>query len=287
MTTDHYEDFIDEAYIKPIRSVVIIDDDYPTYDEVLAAQFREEVVTGLKAWRKNPERIRSIIRRFRERTPPLLVDIHDGMNVDSEREVVFTSHLHQSDLLVLDFQLDPSRENDGTAAIDILRKSISNDHFNLVVVYTSHDLVQVFYDVLTGLVGPASEISLAEADVGDAEELIDAVTVRIEGFERRLLESMDREAYFDYRGSPDKSIGRMLNGEPPYAAFKAACEEAGWAPPQRKTIFRYILDGIQNRLKEMMDSDCKVQLSWSNDAPYWIQSDTIFVAFRTSRRVRT
>jgi len=41
---------------------------------------------------------------------------------------------------------------DGTAAIDILRKSISNDHFNLVVVYTSHDLDQVFYDVLTGLV---------------------------------------------------------------------------------------------------------------------------------------
>lgn len=279
MATDHYEDFVDEAYIKPIRSVVIVDDDYPTYDEVLTAGSTEEDVPVLKAWRKNPERIRSVVRRFRERTPPLLVDIHDGTNVDAEREVVLTSHLHQSDLLVLDFQLDSTRENDGTAAIHILRQSISNDHFNLVVVYTSHDLGQVFYDVLTGLVGVSRAIWPSEADVDDPEELVDAVEERIEGFESRLLESMNREAYFDYRGATDKSIGRMLNGEPPYAAFKAACDEAGWTARQRKTIFRYVLAGIQSRLADQMNSECRVQLNWSSEEPYWIQSNTIFVAF--------
>ena len=279
MPTDHYEDFVDEAYIKPIRSVVIIDDDYPTYDEVLTPKAKEEVALELKAWKKNPERIRSVIRRFRGRTPPLLVDIHDGTNVDAEREAVLTSNLHQSDLLVLDFQLDPSKENDGTAAIDILRKSISNDHFNLVVVYTSHDLDQVFYDVLTGLVGIASEISPPETGVRDLEELVAAVNERIEGFETRLFASMDREAYFDYRGSTDRSIGRMLTGGQPYAAFKAACDEAEWTPRQRKSIFRYVLADIQNRLSDKMDPDCRVQLNWSSDMPYWIQSNTIFVAF--------
>lgn len=279
MPTDHYEDFVDEAYIKPIRSVVIIDDDYPTYDEVLTAQSQEEDAPGLKAWRRNPERIRGVIRRFRERSPPLLVDVHDGTNVDTDREVVFTSHLQQSDLLVLDFQLDPSRENDGTAAIDILRKSVSNDHFNLVVVYTSHALDQVFYDVLTGLVGVAGAMSSSEADINDPEELVDEVAARIEGFERRLFDSMDREAYFDYRGSTDKSIGRMLNGEPPYAAFKATCDEANWTAPQRKTIFRYVLADVHGRLTDQMNSECSVQLNWSSEEPYWIQSDTIFVAF--------
>ena len=131
MQTDHYADFVAEAYIEPIRSVVIIDDDYPTYDEVLSAEIKDDAVPESKAWRRNPERIRKVIRRFRERTPPLLVDIHDGKNVDSDRDAALTSHLHQSDLLVLDYQLDPARENDGTLAIDILRQLISNDHFNL------------------------------------------------------------------------------------------------------------------------------------------------------------
>ena len=48
MQTDHYADFVAEAYIKPIRSVVIIDDDYPTYDEVLSAEFKDDAVRGLK-----------------------------------------------------------------------------------------------------------------------------------------------------------------------------------------------------------------------------------------------
>ena len=33
MPNEHYAEFISEAFIKPIRSVLIIDDDYPTLDE--------------------------------------------------------------------------------------------------------------------------------------------------------------------------------------------------------------------------------------------------------------
>ena len=279
MQTDHYADFVAEAYIKPIRSVLIIDDDYPTYDEVLSAEFKDDAVAESKAWRKNPERIRKVIRRFRERTPPLLVDIHDGKNVDAAREVALTSHLHQSDLLVLDYQLDPARANDGTLAIDILRQLISNDHFNLVVVYTSHDLNQVFYDVLAGLVGVSGRISPSDGDIDAAQELVDEADERIDVFRRRLLSSMNREAYFDYRRSPDKAVGKMLKGEPPYAAFKAVCDEADWSPHQRKTVFPYVLADVQEELSDQMQSDSRVDLNWSSDAPYWIQSSTIFVAF--------
>ena len=279
MQTDHYADFVAEAYIKPIRSVLIIDDDYPTYDEVLSAEFKDDAVAESKAWRKNPERIRKVIRRFRERTPPLLVDIHDGKNVDADRDVALTSHLHQSDLLVLDYQLDPARENDGTLAIDILRQLISNDHFNLVVVYTSHDLNQVFYDVLTGLVGVSDEFSPSERDVDAAQEMVDEADERIEDFRKRILASMNREAYFDYRQSPDKAVGRMLKGKPPYAAFKGICDETAWNPHERKTVFRYLLADVQDRLSDQMQSDSRVELIWSSDAPYWIQSNTIFVAF--------
>ena len=279
MQTDHYESFVAEAYIDPIRSVVIIDDDYPTYEEMLSSGSGDDAVGKSKAWRNNPERIRRVIRRFRERTPPLLVDIHDGRNVDTEREVALTSHLHQSDLLVLDYQLDPARTNDGTAAIGILRQLIANDHFNLVVVYTSHGLDHVFYDVLTGLSGISDEARPTPVDAAAAQELIDGTEDRIEGFRKRILESMYREAYFECRGSPAKAVGNMLRGKPPYADFKAICDEAEWNPHERKKVFRYVLSDVQDRLSGQMQPDSRARLDWSSNAPYWIQSDTIFIAF--------
>ena len=279
MQTDHYADFVAEAYIKPIRSVVIIDDDYPTYDEVLSAEVKDDAVPASKAWRNNPERIREVIRRFRERTPPLLVDIHDGKNVDADRETALTPHLHQSDLLVLDYQLDPAKENDGTLAIDILRQLISNDHFNLVVVYTSHDLDHVFYDVLTGLAGVADEVRPSPVDADAAQALVDGADDRIEGFRTWILASMHREAYFECRRSPAKAVGNMLRGKPPYAEFKAICDEAEWNQRERKKVFRYVLADVQDRLADRMQPDSRARLDWSSDAPYWIQSDTIFVAF--------
>ena len=279
MQTDHYADFIAEAYIKPIRSVVIIDDDYPTYDDMLSTEAKDDTIPASKEWKRRPERIRKFIRRFRERVPPLLVDIHDGRNVDVDREVALTSHLHQSDLLVLDYQLDPAKENDGTLAIEILRQLIANDHFNLVVVYTSHNLDHVFYDVLTGLVGVADEVRPSPEDADAAQALVDGTDDRNEGFRSRILASMRQEAYFECRRSPAKAVGNMLRGKPPYAEFKAICDEAAWNPRERKKVFRYVLSDVQDRLLGQMQPDSRARLDWSSDAPYWIQSDTIFIAF--------
>ena len=284
MQTDHYAKFVAEAYIEPIRSVVIIDDDYPTYEEVLSAEIKDDTVRETKAWRDHPERIREVIRRFRKRTPPLVVDIHDGSNVDPEREVTLAPHLHQSDLLVLDYQLDRSRQNDGTLAIEILRRLNSNNHFNLVVVYTSHDLDEVFYDVLTGLVTVAGGVSLSDSDVETAQALIDDADEQFANFERRILESMNREAYFDHRRSPDKAVGRMLNGEQPYTAFKDLCGEAKWSPRECKVVFPYVLAEVQKQLSDRMQSTSRSEPDWASDAPYWIQSDTIFVAFSSKSR---
>ena len=279
MQTDHYESFVAEAYIDPIRSVVIIDDDYPTYDEVLSSEVKDAAVPETKEWRRNPEQIREVIRRFRERTPPLVVDIHDGSNVDPTHEVALAPHLHQSDLLVLDYQLDRTKQNDGTLAIEILRRLSSNNHFNLVVVYTSHELDEVFYDVLTGLVTVAGGVSLSEDDVETAQALIDDADDQIANFRRRILESMNREAYFDYRQSRTKAVGRMVKGKQPYAAFRDLCGEAKWDRLKCKIVFPYVLAEIQKQLSDRMQSTSRTEPDWASDRPYWIQSDKIFVAF--------
>ena len=112
-----------------------------------------------------------------------------------------------------------------------------------------------------------------------AQELVDDADVQIEHFGRRIFASMSREAYFDYRRFPGKAIGKMLNGESPYATFKAICDEPAWKPHERKTVFRYVLANVQEKLSDQMQSNSPVELTWSSDAPYWIQSNTIFVAF--------
>ena len=172
MASEHYCGFIKEAFVDPIRSILIVDDDYPTYDEILAPQSDENSDNSKKSWHRNPEQIRGVVRRFRENDPPLLVDIHDGRNVAAKDEQTVATHLHQSDLLILDYVLDKSRPNDGTLAIEILRKLMSNDHFNLVVVYTNEtDLDVVFDAVRWGLISPLSN-SLSEEENDDAKELI-------------------------------------------------------------------------------------------------------------------
>ena len=81
MAGEHYREFIDEAFIQAMRSVLIVDDDYPTYDEILTLANVEASPEGpyaQKAWRRQRERVASLIAGFRRMRPPLLVDIHDG-----------------------------------------------------------------------------------------------------------------------------------------------------------------------------------------------------------------
>ena len=171
MAGEHYSDFVEEAFVKPIRSVLIVDDDYPTFDEMLdgeIARAAQEELPKNKAWYNDPARIKKVIASFRSPHHPLLVDIHDGTNVSSGTEIKIASHLHQSDLFVLDYQHDKAKPGDGTLAIEILRNLMQNDHFNLVIVHTSEDLATVFRETLLSLISslpnrmPAADMAGAE-----------------------------------------------------------------------------------------------------------------------------
>jgi hypothetical protein len=189
MAGAHYSAFVEEAFIKPIRSVLIVDDDYPTFDEMLETQIERDKGTEpprRKEWYNDPARIKRVIGSFRTPQRPLLVDVHDGTNVSAEGEVRIASHLHQSDLLVLDYQLDRTRPGDGSTAISIVRGLMRNDHFNLVVIHTSEDLEGVFRETLLSLMSaampPLSEEEREKVDglLFDAESEKEDVTERLQ-----------------------------------------------------------------------------------------------------------
>ena len=274
MAGEHYQAFIKEAFVDPIRSVLIVDDDYPTYDEILE---EDRSTNNGKTWFNDRKRIRQAIKKFRLRNPPLLVDIHDGTNVGVDSEG--PSHLYQSDLLVLDYELDKSNSNDGTRAIGILRSLTANNHFNMVVVYTNGNLDAVFDDTRWGLIKPSSGL-LSDEDTRKAEELVVEGEDTSRGFTTRLSESIAAEQYFDSRLHASDYLQTMAGKQAPYAAFSVACDDQGWNSEQRELVLKYLLQKIEQKHlsamhKEASDEDPR----WSIGSTRWFKCNSAFVAF--------
>ncbi|WP_432464055.1 response regulator receiver domain [Agarivorans sp. QJM3NY_33] len=123
-----YTPFLKQAYLDPIRTVTVIDDEYPTLERLLnndLANFESDDITRLK----------DVVQVCRSPENNWLLDVHDG-NCDTASADSIANRLHHSDLLILDYHLDG--EDDGLCqkTLDIISYLTKNQHFNLVAVHT-------------------------------------------------------------------------------------------------------------------------------------------------------
>lgn len=127
-----------EAFIDPIRFALLIDDQFPIYSKIAEAvpQIAQDSPRAAKLFNFC-------------RAQGWLCDVDNASKAESELNRV--AHLNQSDLLVLDFHLDPTRSEDPTLSLQIIQKLSRSDHFNLVIIYTAADAVEVVRDVAFGL----------------------------------------------------------------------------------------------------------------------------------------
>lgn len=116
------------------------------------------------------------------------MDIHDGENVGLGEDEKVAAHLHQSDLLVLDFQLNGSNSY-GTKATEIARSVMNNGHVNLVVVHTAADSNVAFPKMLLGLISPRVDL-YNEVDRAAFSTACMFLTNELRRVERRLPRSM-------------------------------------------------------------------------------------------------
>lgn len=282
MANEHYAEFISEAFIKPIRSVLIVDDDYPTLDEMLELEIAHKGEgrpprTG-KKWYDAPQRIKNVIDSFRRPERPLLVDIHDGANVDAKGDAKVASHLHQSDLLVLDYELDKTRPGDGARAIEILRGLTSNDHFNLVVVHTSENLDVAYREIILGLLAPLNDELTDEEREQTAQLIAEREDVQ-EDIITSLGEAVTFDQYLYARRFPGTYMRTMGQGQQPYSGFCALADAAGWNNGSRRLLLRHLLSQIEGPLRSRMRGAAAASLKWSTAGVKWIKSDSVFVAF--------
>ncbi|MBR0786334.1 response regulator receiver domain [Bradyrhizobium iriomotense] len=257
---------------------MIVDDDYPTYSEILDIQSivlkGEKPPQSTKAWMKGPTKIKKIVEGFRKL--PLLVDIHDGRGNDgSEEQLAY--HLHQSDLLVLDYQLNGA-DGDGTRAIEIARQVMANDRFNLVVVHTSAKLEDAFREMLLGLMSPCTE-KLSEKESDRSTHLISKAEFDDDNLLVNIRAAFRVEQYFCLRKDAKKAFIAFRKGEQPFSILSDICEAAGWREADLKIIFRWIVKDFEQRSAgKMQPAKVQAQPQWSED-DLWIRSKEGFIAF--------
>lgn len=149
---DLYERLVREAYIDPIRSVLVVDDEFPSLDGYIASSLGTS--SAKKVNSKNIKLVNEILSFCRTKDKPWLVDVHDASESRGDSEINIARHLHHSDLMILDYHLR-GEAGGGDASIEVVRSLAMNEHFNMVIVYTKgyteNDVHQVFFELLSGL----------------------------------------------------------------------------------------------------------------------------------------
>lgn len=152
-------EILEEAFIKPIRFAMLLDDQFPVYKDF----------SGKGGSNYDYERATSLFNLCRDRG--WLCDVDNRAKIAESFEN--DKHLHQSDLLILDFHLDQSNSSDPSEALRILQKLSRSHHFNLVLVYTSEEPKSVIRDIAYCLGAGGLRKELADqgnAALGDLSE---------------------------------------------------------------------------------------------------------------------
>ncbi|MFC6281776.1 MULTISPECIES: response regulator receiver domain [Polaromonas] len=130
-------ELIEEAFIAPIRFALLVDDQFPIYSKI---------VDKAPAASQDSDRAAKLFNFCRGKG--WLCDVDNGAS-DKDQERI--SHLHQSDLLVVDFHLDPAKQEDPARALQILQQLAQSEHMNLVIIYTAAEPPSVVQEVAFSL----------------------------------------------------------------------------------------------------------------------------------------
>jgi CheY-like chemotaxis protein len=297
-----FESLVGEAFIEPLRSVLIVDDQYPTWEEIFNSKITGErhsanidVSSANKAWHDSAtaEEVLQLIREFRSQKPGFIIDIHDGVSeiatkktAGSETPKELADHLHQSDLLILDYNLEGSEAGTGgETARKILTSVLSNQHFNLVVVHSSEDLDDAMHECLQVLMESCTS-RYDERITEEIDELDDLISEKedVDEFDRsRIEEKLDMAIYMHSR-HPNRGlravVGEFMRGKGAFAALSAWSDELNLTPPQKKTFFYWAIRAFEKKYISSFTSTTFDGLSWRiSDSCKWLRTSRGFVCF--------
>lgn len=276
---DHHDRIIRKVFIDPIRTVIVVDDEYPTLDSLSA----KEVGDDSAGWNGNKDevqRVRKLLEFARKRPKPWLVDVHDGRKIPTDAEGGIATHLDHSDLLVLDYHLD-GKEESGDAAIDILRKLSCSDHFNLVIVYTkgyAGDFDRIIREIALGLTHSDPALSFLDGELQSLTSNLDQWEDQEDGIISKLEAQISEDTYLRIRTEHVDRFDCVLGwpeGEFIRQSFKAKPKEVLL---DMKSLTKWLIFKKQERLaRQFSAADLGgVQVGRAGDIN-WIRTGKLFI----------
>lgn len=178
-------ELIQEVYIDPIKSVLFIDDKFPTYSGVIQGASAEKVVLDAESLKleddeqyQNPFESKSksaVVVAAKSTTPDVerILQLTQScrasgyiFDVENSAEAALAaesgeSFINKADFVVLDFILD-DRADSGEDALTIIDHLNSTKRFNMVVVYTNNDPSEVAQEIAYFLRGKNETATLGK-----------------------------------------------------------------------------------------------------------------------------
>lgn len=292
-----FAELVNEAFIKPLRSVLIVDDQYPTWEEIFNSELddgskdaTQNTISQKKLWRTKAQIPFQIIKRFRQRNPGLVIDIHDAVvnnssEGDSETPSQLASHLHQSDLLVLDYNLEGASSGlGGDKARKILRSVLLNQHFNLIIVHTDEkDLFDVAETCLVSLLDNC-EAHYSENQIAAIQQAENLITEKEDSgeFDRTTINQYFGRNHYLYcrQIGYNKAVGEYLQNSGPLAPLFQLSQQLGFNSLQKKHFLLWAINKINEQLKNTLAPEALKGLTWNfKENTKWIRSSKGFVCF--------
>ncbi len=278
-----YRDLIKEVYIDPIRTVVVIDDEFPSLDGLIAEKWYGE--KGRGGTKENAEKVRSILAACRHEDRRWLVDVHDGKTISTNDDQCIASHLHQSDLMILDYHLD-GNDGSGDKAIAILRELAANDHFNMVIIYTkgygndAGNLYRVIREIALGLTSNNSDLTLNHRSLNEVTKYLEEWEEGEEGITDKLKTTIGENAYLTVNHQL-KIDWKKIKETPEFQEAVLLFESNPNKPSKLKysLFLRWLVHEQQKKLENKLSSDNLGRVSFHNseNGINWIRTSRLFI----------
>jgi hypothetical protein len=268
------QELIKEVFIDPIRTVVVIDDEFPTIDALIGKELK---ATTSPPWKEEDlTRVKQILDFARQKDRPWLVDVHDAKQIKIDAETRIAPYLDHSDLVVLDYHL-AGDSGSGDASIQILRQLARNGHHNLVVLYTKGydgDMSRVLREIALGLSCPDAELEAQAANFTKIEEEIYNWEAEEPGIADALIKEISEDIFLNSR----KQL--PIN----YQSFLATPESATLKDKARTRRMNlsdlvkwlFLQRQIQWRRQMWSENIGPIQRS-TGGSQYWLKCDRLFL----------
>lgn len=279
-SVSEYRDLIKEVYIDPIRTVVVIDDEFPTLDNLIDEKLSTELTSCYtEEYKENADKVRKILAACRHNERRWMVDVHDGK---TNNDPSIGSYLHQTDLMILDYHLD-GNDGNGDKAIAILKELAKNNHFNMVIVYTkgygsdNGEMERVINEIALGLTFNKQSSGLSTEKEKNVKEQFNDWDDDEEGFSDSLKPKISEQMYLSYRSNPKNYLN-----QPEFQNIRDTLNQKTISPSfeiKVDDIVQWLLFEKQKNIqKKLSDFDLgQIFISESKLEPNWIRTDRLFL----------